>query len=62
MKVKNAIQNKIVMKINVGGSAKIQENMCAKKVIFGIVLPHALKMVDMQKALLAIQRLCVIKL
>ena len=36
--------------------------MCEKNIVFGILLDEVTKMVDMQKALLAIQLLCVIRL
>ena len=53
--VKNVIQIKLGITANVNASAKIQEKMCARKVILGI-LPHAVvKMVDMQEALLTVQ-------
>ena len=53
--VENVIQIKFGITINVGVSAKIQEKMCAKKAIFGILLHVVVKMADMQKALLMIQ-------
>ena len=42
-------------KINVRVSGTSQEIMCAKKIIFGILLHEIMKMVDMRKTLLAIQ-------
>ena len=53
--VKNVIQIKFGITKNVDGSAKIQEEMCSKKAIFGIVLHTGVKMVDMQEVLLTIQ-------
>ena len=53
--VKNVIQIKFEITINVDVSAKIQEKMCAKKVILGILLHAVQKMVEMQEALLTIQ-------
>ena len=41
--------------INVDVSAKIQQKMCAKRVISRILLHAVVKVADMQKALLMIQ-------
>ena len=43
------------IKINVRVRGTSQEIMCAKKIIFGILLHEVMKMVDMRKTLLAIQ-------
>ena len=53
--VANVTQIKSGTMINVGVSAKIQEKMCAKEIIFGILLHIVVKTVDMEKALMAIQ-------
>ena len=60
--IANVIQIESRTMINVDVSTNIQEKMCAKKVIFGILLHVVLKMVDMQKVLLTIQWLCAMKL
>ena len=39
-----------------------RKSVCEKNIVFGITLDEVMKMVDMQKPLLAIQRLCVMKL
>ena len=52
----NVTRIKSGITINVGVSAKMQENiMCVKKIILGIHLHVVLKMVNMQEALLTIQ-------
>ena len=53
--VKNVIQIKFGIMINVDVSAKIQEKMSSKKGIFGILLYVLVKMAGMQKILLMIQ-------
>ena len=53
--VKNVIQIKFGIMINVDVSAKIQEKMSSKKGIFGILLYVLVKMAGMQKVLLIIQ-------
>ena len=53
--VKNVIQIKFGIMINVDVSAKIQEKMSSKKGIFGILLYVLVKMAGMQKVLLMIQ-------
>ena len=53
--IANVIQIESRTMVNVDVSTNIQEKMCAKKVIFGILLHVVLKMVDMQKVLLTIQ-------
>ena len=53
--VKDVIQIKLGIKINKHVSVKIQEKVYARKILFGILLHEVMKMVDMQKALLAIQ-------
>ena len=54
--VENVIQIKSGITINVGASVKILKNIvCAKKIIFGILLHVVEKMVNIQKALLTIQ-------
>ena len=54
--VENVIQIKSGITINVGASVKILKNIvCAKKIIFGILLHVVEKMVNIQKVLLTIQ-------
>ena len=53
--VKNVIQIKFGIMINVDVSAKIQEKMSSKKGIFAILLYVLVKMAGMQKVLLMIQ-------
>ena len=54
--VENVIQIKSGITINVGASVKFLKNIvCAKKIIFGILLHVVEKMVNIQKALLTIQ-------
>ena len=66
MKVKNVIQVKLGISMNVDVSAKVKKKkkkkkMCAKKVIFGILLHIAVKIVGMKiEALLTIPWLRVI--
>ena len=48
------IQIKFGIPLNVDVSAKSQEKMCEKRVLFEILLHVVLKMVDMQEALLTI--------
>ena len=46
--IENVIQAKNGITINVGVSVKIQKNiMCAKKIIFGILLHAVVKMANM---------------
>ena len=52
---KNVIQIKFAITINADVSAKIEEKIYLKKVIFGIPLHVVLKMVDKQKEFLVIQ-------
>ena len=52
---KNVVQIKFAITINADVSAKIEEKICLKKVIFGIPLHVVLKMVDTQKEFLVIQ-------
>ena len=52
----NATRIKSGIRINVGLSVKIpQKIMRAKKIIFGILLPVAVKMVDILEVFLTIQ-------
>ena len=54
--VEDVIQVKSRITVNVGVSAIIQKNiMCVKKIIFGILLHVAVKMVKIQQILLMIQ-------
>ena len=54
--VKNVIQTKSEITINVGESAKMRKNtVCAKKITFGILLHALVKMSFIKKVLLTIQ-------
>ena len=53
--VKVVIKINIRIKINVRVSGTSQEIMCAKKIIFEIMLHEVMKIVDMRKSLLEIQ-------
>ena len=59
--VKHIIQIKFRITRNVDVTAKIQEKVCAKTGIFGILLRVVVDIADMQKSLLMIQQLQVIK-
>ena len=48
--------------ITVGVGVKFRQNICAKKIILGIILNVVAKMLDIQKVLLMIQQLYVMKL
>ena len=52
--VENVTQIKNGIKINITVGANIQEKMCTKKVIFGILLNVLVKIFDMQETLLTI--------
>ena len=53
--VENVSQIKSGITINVDVSAKIQENMCEKKITFRILVLVIVKLVNVQKVLLVIQ-------
>ena len=54
--VENLIQIKSGIMINASVSVKIKKNIaCEKEIIFEILLPVVVKMVNMQKVLLTIQ-------
>ena len=55
MMVENVIQIKSGVMINVEASAKIREKMCAKNIIFGILLYLLVKLVYIYKVLFVIQ-------
>ena len=59
--VKHIIQIKFRITRNVDVTAKIQEKGCAKTGIFEILLRVVVDIADMQKSLLMIQQLQVIK-
>ena len=60
--LENVTQIRNGIKINITVGANIQEKMCTKKVIFGILLNVLVKIFDMQETLLTILWLCVMKL
>ena len=54
--VENVVQIKIGITINICVSAKIQKNIiCAKRIIFGVLLHPVAKMVNFKQVLLMIQ-------
>ena len=56
--VENVIKIKSEITINIGVSAKSQKNViCAKKIIFGILLHVVVKMVNIEQVLLTSQLL-----